>query len=118
MVGDLNASREGKRIGYVDGSNTMEYDKQLAEFHSTEIGGQRWHAVSTLSNQLSYHSPEGSHSAQLDDVWILNAPLAMLHDDFHMAVHQPTSQIFDHWILDTRIPAGILPLHLPSVRLG
>ena len=42
----------------------------------------------------------------------------MLHDDFHMAVRQPTSQVFDHWILDARIPAGILPQHLPSVRLG
>ena len=32
LVGDLNASREGKRIGSLDGSNTMKYDKQLAEF--------------------------------------------------------------------------------------
>ena len=70
LAGDLNASREGKRIGYVDSSNTIEYDKQLAEFYSTEIGGQRWQAASTLSNQLSFHSPDGSHigSAQLDDV--------------------------------------------------
>ena len=66
--GDLNTLREGKRIGYVDDSNIMEYDKQLAELYSTEIGGQRWQAASTLSNQLSYHSPDGSHSAQLDDV--------------------------------------------------
>ena len=35
-----------------------------------------------------------------------------------MAVRQPTSQIFYHWILDTSIPAGILPPRLPSVRLG
>ena len=93
LVGDLNASRERKRIGYVDGSNTVEYDKQLAESYSTEIGGKRLQAASTLSNQLSYHSPDGSHSAQLDDVWVLNAPSSMLHDDFHMAVRQPTSQV-------------------------
>ena len=118
LAGDLNASREGKRIGYVDGSNTMEYDKQLAEFYSTEIGGQRWQAASTLSNQFSFHSSDGSHSAQLDDVWILNAPSEMLHDDFHMAVRQPTSQVFYHGILDTRVPSGILPPHLPSACLG
>ena len=31
---------------------------------------------------------------------------------------QPTFHVFDHWILDARIPAFILPPHLPSVRLG
>ena len=118
LVGDLNASREGRRMGYVDGSTTMEYDKQLAEFYSMEIGGARWQAASTLSNQLSYHSPDGSHSAQLDDIWVLNGPSSMLHDDFHMAVRRPTSQVYDHWILDARIPAGLLPPHLPSARLG
>ena len=43
LAGDLNALREEKRIGYVDGSNTMEYDKQLpaAEFCSSKIGGKR-----------------------------------------------------------------------------
>ena len=118
LVGDLNASREGRRIGYVNGSNTMEYDKQLAEFYSMEIGGERWQAASTLSNQLSYHSPDGSHSAQLDDVLVLNGPSLMLPDNFHMAARQPTSQVFDRWILDARIPAGLLPPHLPSARVG
>ena len=85
---------------------------------STEIGGQRWQAASTLSNQLFYHSPDDSHSAQLDDVWILNAPSSMLPVYFLMAVRQPTCQVFDHWILDTCTPAGILSPHLPSVGPG
>ena len=42
----------------------------------------------------------------------------MLRDDFQMAVRQPTCKAFDHWNLDVRIPAGILPPHLPSARLG
>ena len=78
LAGDLNASREGKRVGHVDGSNTMENDKQLAEFYSTKIRGQQWEAVITLSNQRSYHSPDGSHSAQLDNVWVLNSPSSMM----------------------------------------
>ena len=92
-AGDLYASRKENKIGYADGFHTTDYDKQLAEFYSTGIKGQRWQAVSTLSNQLSYHSPDGSHSAQLDDVWILNAPSLMLRDEFYIAVRQLTYHV-------------------------